>query len=177
MNWSEFRKKPVRLLSIVGYNEAPVSKFDPILSLTKCIGTSIPIPISEEHSRIEPESPATIMMGADQYDDTAAAVEGPALIGFARVNSVEHGSPAFNSGLRPGDTILRFGTVTLSMTGANRALHSIADLVRRSENRPISVTVHRETCPDPLLFVLTPRVWSGRGLLGCHIVPLIELEA
>ncbi|KMS94092.1 hypothetical protein BVRB_024880, partial [Beta vulgaris subsp. vulgaris] len=116
-----------------------------------------PISITSEHNRIDPEYPAAAVVEAGQYSIDNGIAEGPALIGFCRVNSVEHGSPAYDAGLRPADIILKFGTVILTMTGARRALDSIADLVRRSENRPFAVVIRRDSSPDPITLVLTPR--------------------
>ena len=117
-----------------------------------------------------------------------SAVEPP----FANVNSVSPGSPADRAGLKTGDRISRFGTV--NWTNHER-LSNVARVVQQNENvgsffdilrymnvqvlmfsqRPITVKAVRSTSSSsqPLELRLTPsRDWGGRGLLGCHLVPL-----
>ena len=98
----------------------------------------------------------------------AAAAEPP---GIALVDSVSIDSPAEDAGLRAGDLILSFGAVdgkSAASSGAS-ALHAIAAAVGSSENVALPVTVRRGGAV--LQLTLTPRRWSGRGLLGCHVLP------
>ncbi|KAJ9646439.1 putative 26S proteasome regulatory subunit [Coniosporium tulheliwenetii] len=98
------------------------------------------------------------------------ALEAP----FAKVNSVVPDSPADTAGLKAGDSILRFGTATWMN---HEKLSKVAEVVSQNEGRPIPVKVSRR---DPssdstqeLQISLTPRRnWGGRGLLGCHLLPL-----
>ncbi|KAL0979394.1 hypothetical protein UPYG_G00184510 [Umbra pygmaea] len=86
---------------------------------------------------------------------------------FARVDDVSQGSPAFQAGLRVGDEIIAFGSVN---TGNFQNLQNIASVVQHSEGKPLSVTVIRSG--QKAQMGLTPQQWSGRGLLGCNIVPI-----
>ncbi|KAG7480997.1 hypothetical protein MATL_G00062110 [Megalops atlanticus] len=86
---------------------------------------------------------------------------------FARVDTVTQGSPASQSGLRVGDEIIEFGSVN---TGNFQSLQNIASVVQHSEGKPLSITVIRSG--QKVHLCLTPQRWSGRGLLGCNIVPL-----
>ena len=93
---------------------------------------------------------------------------------FARVNSVEPGSPANEAGLKEGDKIWRFGTAIWS-NHAN--LRLVGQQVQQNTGRPIPVKVLREhhgaALVEELDLRLTPRQgWGGRGSLGCHIVPI-----
>lgn len=91
---------------------------------------------------------------------------------FAKVNSVEPGSPANEAGLKTGDLIRRFGEANWSN---HERLKKVGETVQRSLGRPISVRVTRGADPNAqeLDLHLTPRQnWGGRGTLGCHIVPL-----
>ncbi|ENH60781.1 26S proteasome non-ATPase regulatory subunit 9 [Fusarium oxysporum f. sp. cubense race 1] len=92
---------------------------------------------------------------------------------FAKINTVAAGSPAESAGLKPGDEIRNFGYV-------NRANHDnlrkVAECVQGNEGNNVFIRVSR---PDgvaerqELRLTLTPRKdWGGRGLLGCHILPL-----
>lgn len=99
---------------------------------------------------------------------TPSAPETP----FAKVNSIEPGSPANEAGLKPGDKIRRFGTAIWS-NHAN--LQKVGEVVQQNLGRPISVKVLREGANEAqeLDLRLTPRQgWGGRGTLGCHILPI-----
>lgn len=86
---------------------------------------------------------------------------------FLRVDSVAEGSPSSQAGLKVGDRIIKFG----SISGENfNGLQDIASVVQHSKGIPMSVTVERQQRTQTLS--LTPNTWSGRGLLGCHIVPV-----
>lgn len=90
---------------------------------------------------------------------------------FAKVNSVEHGSPAHEAGLKAGDLIRRFGDAVWSN---HERLRKVGEVVSQNLGRPISVKVSRGTGTQvqELDLRLTPRQnWGGRGSLGCHIVP------
>ncbi|KAL6114123.1 psmd9 [Pungitius sinensis] len=86
---------------------------------------------------------------------------------FARVDAVTQGSPACGAGLRVGDELIEFGSVN---TENFQNLQNIASVVQHSEGKPLSVTVIRDGKKAQM--GLTPQRWSGRGLLGCNIVPI-----
>ncbi|TEY86508.1 hypothetical protein BOTCAL_0007g00350 [Botryotinia calthae] len=89
---------------------------------------------------------------------------------FAKVNSVAAGSPADDAGLKAGDTIRNFGYVN----HANHdGLKRVGECVQGNEGREVMVKVSRDSGRQELQLSLTPRRnWGGRGLLGCHILPL-----
>uniref|UniRef100_A0A8C7CWC4 26S proteasome non-ATPase regulatory subunit 9 n=2 Tax=Oncorhynchus kisutch TaxID=8019 RepID=A0A8C7CWC4_ONCKI len=89
---------------------------------------------------------------------------------FARVDAVSQGSPACQAGLRVNDEIIAFGSVN---TRTFQNLQNIASVVQHSEGKPLSVTVIRNGQKTQM--GLTPQQWSGRGLLGCNIVPIQKL--
>ncbi|KAK6189393.1 GTP-binding nuclear protein gsp1/Ran [Pestalotiopsis sp. IQ-011] len=119
----------------------------------------------------------------DETDDLPTARTGAGMLGdsitptldepFARVNSVVPESPAYTAGLKAGDEIRNFGYV-------NRANHDglkkVAECVQGSENQNILVKISRPgeaTRRQELQLMLTPRQnWGGRGMLGCHILPI-----
>ncbi|XP_067257421.1 26S proteasome non-ATPase regulatory subunit 9 isoform X2 [Chanodichthys erythropterus] len=86
---------------------------------------------------------------------------------FALVDAVTQGSPAFQAGLRVGDEIMEFGSVN---TQNFRNLRDIASVVQHSEGKSLRVGLFRNG--QEVHLNLTPRNWSGRGLLGCNLVPL-----
>ncbi|KAF7669891.1 hypothetical protein LDENG_00100610 [Lucifuga dentata] len=86
---------------------------------------------------------------------------------FVRVDEVTQGSPACTAGLRVGDEVIEFGSVN---TGNFQNLQNIASMVQHSEGKPLRVTAIRDG--QRVQMSLTPQRWSGRGLLGCNIVPI-----
>jgi 26S proteasome regulatory subunit N4 len=92
---------------------------------------------------------------------------------FAKINTVAPGSPAASAGLQPGDLIRNFGYVD----AANHdQLKKVAECVQGSAGQSILVKVSRPVAAPSqreLQLTLVPRQgWGGRGLLGCHILPL-----
>lgn len=117
---------------------------------------------------------------------------------FAKVNTVVLGSPADQAGLKAGDQIRSFGAVNWLN---HERLTKIAETVQQNEavcnnslrdsvptevhtclthpvfrQRAVSVQVSRKSDNGTMIDLdlqLTPRQnWGGRGLLGCHLVPL-----
>jgi len=87
---------------------------------------------------------------------------------FAKVNSVIDNSPAAAAGLERGDVIRNFGYVNAAN---NDNLKKVAECVQGNEGRDVLVKVSRNG--RELQLILRPsREWGGRGLLGCHILPL-----
>jgi 26S proteasome non-ATPase regulatory subunit 9 len=88
---------------------------------------------------------------------------------FALIDEVFENSPAGLAGLRAGDKIVRVKHVTYETPNA---LKVFAGLVEKAENEELDLVVIRGGGPA-MRVVLTPCRWSGRGLLGCHLVPII----
>lgn len=92
---------------------------------------------------------------------------------FAKVNTVAAGSPAELAGLKAGDEIRNFGYVNRSN---HDNLKKVAECVQGNEGSNIFIKVSRPTGVaqrEELRLTLTPRKdWGGRGMLGCHILPL-----
>ncbi|KAJ3294168.1 26S proteasome non-ATPase regulatory subunit 9 [Borealophlyctis nickersoniae] len=84
---------------------------------------------------------------------------------FAKVDGVDPEGPGAEAGIKRGDFIMRFGPVD-----ATKQLKDIADVVNANENKPVRVLVKREE--QIMTLIVTPHRWSGRGLLGCHLVPV-----
>jgi len=112
---------------------------------------------------------------------------------FAKVNSIVDNSPAATAGLKQGDLIRNFGYVN---HGNHDSLRKVAECVQNNEGvrlpalnlsrkvkvgliwlqSNILVKVSRSigiAQTQELRLTLVPRRdWGGRGLLGCHILPL-----
>ena len=100
---------------------------------------------------------------------------GEALRAFARVDAVAANSPAQAAGLKEEDMIVKFGPLH---SENHDHLKAIAEYVLgvAAEQQSIEICVQRRLAHsadkwETLKLNLTPRPWSGRGFLGCHIVP------
>lgn len=89
---------------------------------------------------------------------------------FAKVNSVADNSPAQSAGLQPDDQIIRFGSITADTSKGLGALAAPGVVV---DGASIQLIVRRQGASQLVNLTLVPRAgWGGRGLLGCHLVPL-----
>ncbi len=89
---------------------------------------------------------------------------------FAKVNSVAENSPAQAAGLQQGDQVVKFGTVTAESEKGLAALAAPGVVVAGAS---IRLLVRREGVTDAVGLTLVPKAdWGGRGLLGCHLLPL-----
>ncbi|XP_050733422.1 26S proteasome non-ATPase regulatory subunit 9-like [Eriocheir sinensis] len=95
----------------------------------------------------------------------------PPLEPFAKVDHVMTGSPANLAGLKEGDLLTKFGSVSADNF---RSLTDVSQVVQHSVNSAIQVCVQRRG--DNVSLTLTPRQWSGRGLLGCNLLPYERLD-
>ena len=94
-------------------------------------------------------------------------LESPAEIPFARVQSVLQSSPAQEAGLNPGDLIYRFGEIDYRTANP---LQQLGGSMEGYKYKTVRVNFIRDDKKHVLLLV--PKPWSGRGLLGCHLLPL-----
>ncbi|KAK2611117.1 hypothetical protein N8I77_004493 [Diaporthe amygdali] len=92
---------------------------------------------------------------------------------FAKINTVAPGSPAEAAGLQPGDLIRNFGYVDSSN---HDQLKKVAECVQGNAGQSVLVKISRPVAAPSqreLQLTLVPRQgWGGRGMLGCHILPL-----
>ncbi|KAJ8674101.1 hypothetical protein QAD02_005363 [Eretmocerus hayati] len=90
---------------------------------------------------------------------------------FLRVNLVSPASPADQAGIQVEDLILEFGSISSSNF---KSLKDVGALVENSRYKDISVKIKRGS--NTFALTLTPRPWSGKGLLGCNVVPIEAVE-
>ncbi|KAI1818418.1 hypothetical protein GGS20DRAFT_288496 [Poronia punctata] len=121
--------------------------------------------LPDKDGHVVPTTNPATMMG----DTIPETLEAP----FAKVNSVVADSPAATAGLKAGDEIRNFGYVNKNN---HDSLKRVAECVQGNEGQRVLVKVSRPAgsgARQELQFYLTPRRnWGGRGLLGCHILPL-----
>jgi len=138
----------------------------------KSLMAKVELAIHEQFAALEAQGatdgPAMATDPAPSVPIRVADRSAPPDVPFATVDEVTAGSPAATSGLQVGDEISRFGA-------ANHLNHDrlkkVAEVVSQNEGRPISVFAVRGG--SEVRLTLTPvRNWGGRGMLGCHLVPL-----
>ncbi|XP_074368757.1 uncharacterized protein LOC141708845 [Apium graveolens] len=81
---------------------------------------------------------------------------------FAMVDEISEASPAAEDGLQLGDQIVKFGTVEFG----DALLPKLAAEAQTNRGHAVPLVVKRQGALINLS--VTPRVWQGRGLLGCH---------
>ncbi|EPS60916.1 hypothetical protein M569_13886 [Genlisea aurea] len=79
---------------------------------------------------------------------------------FAVVDEIIESSPAAEDGLQLGDQIVKFGSVEM---GENLFMRLVEE-AQAKQGQPVPVAVIRRGTLINIL--VTPRAWSGRGLLG-----------
>lgn len=89
---------------------------------------------------------------------------------FAIINEILDGSPAKESGLIDGDKLISFGTV--SAKAGSDAINMLPEIVRSNMNKPISLKISRSSNGGLIDISITPKVWGGRGVIGCHFSPI-----
>ncbi len=100
---------------------------------------------------------------------------------FAIIDEVSPNSPASEAGIKENDVLIRFGNVNSTNHRDFRAIAELLPLAA-GENKSILVAVRRKTSElggvveltKTEILELKPRVWGGRGLLGCHIRPYVD---
>uniref|UniRef100_T1JB04 HTH CENPB-type domain-containing protein n=1 Tax=Strigamia maritima TaxID=126957 RepID=T1JB04_STRMM len=86
---------------------------------------------------------------------------------FAKIDKIMSFSPAELAGLASGDFIIRFGSISAENY---RSFQDISSVVQHSIGKTVPVTIKRNDIYMHL--TLIPNTWSGRGLLGCNLLPL-----
>ena len=84
------------------------------------------------------------------------------------VGTVYLNSPAQTAGLRSGDSLVAFGPV--QHADFQSVAETVVPIVKANVGKPIDVVVVRldETAQvHQVALTLTPKSWSGAGLLGC----------
>jgi len=123
--------------------------------------------------------PTTIAASGDG-SGTSDAPQPP----FAKVNGITTESPAEDAGMQVGDLVTRFGPLHAKNNDRLRAMSILVPdvageggriqlVVLRRRSSSSSTDYEDETKWEKLTLVLRPRPFSGRGLIGCHIVPFV----
>ncbi|XP_020881277.1 26S proteasome non-ATPase regulatory subunit 9 [Arabidopsis lyrata subsp. lyrata] len=105
---------------------------------------------------------ASIETSGFSVTSSAMDVDVVTSIPFAMVDEINESSPAAEDGLQLGDQVLKFGNVE----GGDNLLQRLAAEAQSNQGQAVSVQVMRQGAKVGLS--VTPRIWQGRGLLGCH---------
>lgn len=140
----------------------------------KAVMSKLEVAVQEQFAAGKVEEAAASANGIPLRSGTASASSAAPVVEppFAKVNSVVPNSPAEQAGLRTGYKVIKFGWVNFTN---HERLAKVALVVQQNEDRVILVKVLRDNAQGsgPHELRLTPqRNWGGRGLLGCHLVPL-----
>lgn len=77
----------------------------------------------------------------------------------------------FLQGIEIGDLIVEFGSID---SRNFKTLKDVGELVERSRYKPIFMKIKRGV--NTAVLTLIPKPWSGKGLLGCNVVPVEAVE-
>ena len=84
---------------------------------------------------------------------------------IAILDEILDNSPSCEAGIMDGDILLAFGAV--NSTTQQDPMNAIPNEVKNNIGKSITLIVKRENKIEEKY--LTPKVWEGRGLLGCHL--------
>lgn len=118
--------------------------------------TTTPTPPSSSYNTIDRHTIAVAATTTNTITISQHQLKKP----FATVNAVSPDSPASEAGLQVGDGVVDFGGAV--------GMSELPSLVSANENKDVVVMVDRGGRMVELK--VRPRVWSGRGLLGCHLM-------
>eukprot|EP00398_MALV-I-01_sp_L67-1_P000717 gene717-855_t len=105
----------------------------------------------------------------------------PVKLPFVSVSELAENSPAATAGLQNGDLIVRMGNVVRMDDRASGksvreqcddVLKRMAGYVKDHQDSPIEVDVKRNGSKLDQPLILTPKTWSGPGIVGCRFRPL-----
>ncbi|XP_037949213.1 26S proteasome non-ATPase regulatory subunit 9-like isoform X1 [Teleopsis dalmanni] len=118
----------------------------------------------EQHQNISNVT-ANLQLEDGNSTHNASDNASPAIV---KVTLISPGSPAEDAGLCVDDEIIEFGTINAS--NFERNLNQIGAVVNHMKDQKVYLKVRRGHQLQRLLLI--PKIWSGRGLLGCNIVLL-----
>ncbi|XP_070503380.1 26S proteasome non-ATPase regulatory subunit 9 [Chironomus tepperi] len=89
---------------------------------------------------------------------------------FLIVSMVSENSPGSIAGIQTNDRILNFGSINCKNF---IDLKQIGELVNNSKNQHIKIKLRRNESDD-LELILSPKIWTGQGLLGfkVNVIPV-----
>ncbi len=136
-------------------------------------------PTTKASTAVAPSTSPSVQNGSSSSRASAQHELGSASdhtrVPFALVDNVTPGSPASVAGIQVGDRIVAFAAVSMrTRPTVAAAMQALGAAVRDHNGRPADLLVFRNEGEafQCLKLSITPRPWSGNGLLGCHVVPV-----
>ncbi|GAB2300206.1 hypothetical protein Dimus_034245 [Dionaea muscipula] len=120
------------------------------------------VTVSQDSALVDDSSSASSNQVLSSEGPTAMDTDVKIYVPFAMIDEITEGSPAAEDGLQLGDQILKLGTVEYG----DNLLTRLASEVQANQGCAVPLVVARQGAEMSLS--VTPRAWSGRGLLGCH---------
>ncbi len=138
-------------------------------------------PADNRNEKFDPKDISETVGGKQHASNKEADADMPvdSLRPIAKLDQILETSPAFTAGIQDGDELLQFGSVTANTPDC---LKSITKLVGESLNKSILLVVRRKVATTDsselgaktiVNLSITPAAWGGRGLLGCHLTPVV----
>ena len=119
------------------------------------------------NSNIKQEATAGACADDQNNNKTTENMQEP----FAKIASVEKGSPADEAGLMEGDAIINFNGILYKGVSKN-PLITFKDIVTSKIGEAIPLSVvrkNKENILEVANLKITPHSWSGKGVLGCKL--------
>ena len=119
------------------------------------------------NSNIKQEATAGTCADDQNNNKTVENMQEP----FAKIASVEGGSPANEAGLKEGDAIINFNGILYKGVSKN-PLITFKEIVTNKIGEKIPLSVVRKNKENILEVVnlnIVPHSWSGKGVLGCKL--------
>ena len=119
------------------------------------------------NSNIKQEATAGACADDQNNNKTVENMQEP----FAKIASVEGGSPADEAGLKEGDAIINFNEILYKGVSKN-PLITFKEIVTNKIGEKIPLSVVRKNKENILEVVnlnIVPHSWSGKGVLGCKL--------
>ena len=88
---------------------------------------------------------------------------------FAKIVSLEKGSPADEAGLKVGDEIITFNRI-LFKNVSHDTLMTLSEISKNKIDEEIPISLVRKNSQNTLEVIhiyIVPHTWNGRGILGC----------
>ncbi|GAM25317.1 hypothetical protein SAMD00019534_084920, partial [Acytostelium subglobosum LB1] len=120
----------------------------------------------------QPQTQTTQTQTQPQSPPAKKAEDDVVGVPFVYIDMVSSGSPADRSGLQKNDKIYQFGSIgpLAQLDPSVQYLQTMATIVRNSENSPITLKYTRDG--EKKTTTLTPKKWTGQGLIGCLMKPM-----
>lgn len=143
-----------------------IEQLMPLVQLELARSTSSSQNINSENNSNEKKEdndvPAVPMLSNEPIDEGVRSLSPIAII-----DQILPSSPAYIAGLQDGDKLICFSSIT---SRSENPLAAIPAVVRENMGKAIQIVIQRQS--TFMRIALVPKIWGGRGVLGCHLTPI-----